>query len=171
MRETNQAASTNKNEQTNRPGNPNRSPTQPQQLRPRPKKAMVSVRETNQAASTNKNEQERTGTNTNEQKPLRGKEQRELRHPQARVTEVTGNKAADPATSSTKGAEAPPSPSDRSHREQGSGQQLGNRHEGRDPQDRVTEVTGNKAAKANTPRGDFSSPHGPMSAPTHELMP
>ena len=94
-------------DRTNRTGQPARTKARlnTQQLRQRPKQAMVRMREQDETASRNKNEQERTRTNKRQQG----------------LVEYQGEPRS----------KALPSPSDRGHREQGSGKLPGSRREGR----------------------------------------
>ena len=71
--------------------------------------------------------------------------QQEARHPQDRVTQ--------------------------GHREQGGGQLPGNRQDGWHPQARLTGGQREQGSKSHLTKWGLRFPHGPMSAPTHELMP
>ena len=134
-------------ERTNKPDTQERSPTQPRQLRPRPKKATAKQRESNQATSANKNE--RTGqtpkteallyqsiSGQDPRKPRRSSGRRSRRQARTRT-----NKNKQERTRGTNAkikkveprSKAPPSPSDQGHREQGSGKRLGSRREVRAP--------------------------------------
>ena len=68
-------------------------------------------------------------------------------------------------------SKAPPRPSDT--RSQGTRQRTASwqRHDGRDPQDRMTGGQREQGSRSHHTKWGLVFPHDPMSAPTHELMP